>query len=71
MDAEQVAWIQVKRDLHAARQDASRQHARELQLELRQAHTATAALKCQVRQALLFPCGDLLIEQTVDDKCGA
>ncbi len=54
-----VMRLQVKEELHAAKRDASRQHARELQLELMQAHMANAALRLQVRSRLLpfdVPC---------------
>ena len=54
-----VKLLQVKEELHAAKRDASRQHARELQLDLTQAHMANAALRLQVRSHLLpfdVPC---------------
>ncbi|KAL0052335.1 hypothetical protein WJX82_000512 [Trebouxia sp. C0006] len=40
--------VEVKEELHAAKRDASRQHARELQLDLTQAHMANAALRLQI-----------------------
>ncbi|DBA69865.1 TPA: hypothetical protein ACH3X2_012577 [Trebouxia sp. C0005] len=47
----QQQMAQVKEELHAARRDASRQHARELQLDLTQAHMANAALRLQLDEA--------------------
>ena len=54
-----VKSLQVKEELHAAKRDASRQHARQLHLDLTQAHMANAALRLQVRSHLLpfdVPC---------------
>ena len=71
MDAEQANWVQVKEELLVLRRDASRQHARELQLELRQAHMSTAALKCQVRLCPYPLFGGLLIGMTVKNELEA
>ena len=41
--------VQLQEELRAARQDASRQHVRELKLDLRTAQLTSAALQKQVR----------------------
>ncbi|KAL0038568.1 hypothetical protein WJX77_010935 [Trebouxia sp. C0004] len=47
----QQQMAQVKEELHAVKRDASRQHARELQRDLTQAHMANATLRLQLDEA--------------------
>ncbi len=51
-----AAWhaLQVQDELYAARRDAGRQHARQLQLDLRTAQMATAGLQLQVSMHVIF-----------------
>lgn len=46
-----LVGLQLQEELHAARQDASRQHVRQLKLDLKTAQMTSAALQKQVRQS--------------------